>query len=395
MTPRERILSIGVGAALAIAVGSYILNGIREGFKTKQARVEQLESELLKRESSISDGLLDRKRLQMVAERSLPSDGENAQSDYTEWLIDLVDQSGITSPKWSFNNKSIPEKGVYKKYLFTVSGSGTIENLNKLLYHFYSKDYLHRITSMKISPVLNAPYQLTMQMTGEVLALDAASAKQAPPDWTSPRVKKTLDEYKLALTQRNIFSPSNHVPDWPERTSVTAPRGTAFSYTPSARDRDPGQSISYDVVGKVPDGMRISNGSISWLPEANGTYEVELLATDNGIPQGWSTQKLVIEVVDPVKPPDPPPAPPKFDVASQAEVSALVAGRNGPEAWVRSKLEGKTFYLKVGDELNLGEVHGKVVSVGANYMEVETEGKRWTVGLDESLADAFKRMNID
>jgi hypothetical protein len=73
----------------------------------------------------------------------------------------------------------------------------------------------------------------------------------------------------------------------------------------------------------------------------------------------------------------------------------LVSDGKGPQAWVRSKTEGKTLYLRIGDSLKLGDVGGKVVDVGANFMEVETDGKRWTVGLDESLADAFQRSAND
>jgi hypothetical protein len=40
-------------------------------------------------------------------------------------------------------------------------------------------------------------------------------------------------------------------------------------------------------------------------------------------------------------------------------------------------------------------VIGKVVAVGANYAEFESDGRRWTVGLDESLADAYRRSQID
>ncbi len=75
-----------------------------------------------------------------------------------------------------------------------------------------------------------------------------------------------------------------------------------------------------------------------------------------------------------------------MDVASQAQLSGLVTGRDGPEAWVQSKLEGKTINLKVGDKLSLGSVGGTVVAIGANYLELETDGKKWTVGLDENLA---------
>ena len=51
----------------------------------------------------------------------------------------------------------------------------------------------------------------------------------------------------------------------------------------------------------------------------------------------------------------------------------------------------KTLFLREGETLKLGDVQGKVISIGSNFIELETEGKRWTVGMDEPLADAYKR----
>ena len=82
-------------------------------------------------------------------------------------------------------------------------------------------------------------------------------------------------------------------------------------------------------------------------------------------------------------------------MASQAFISALLSDGKIPQAWIRSKTEGKTIYLRKGDELKLGDVKGKVIDVGRNFIELETEGKRWTVGMDESLADAFSRAMAD
>jgi hypothetical protein len=36
-----------------------------------------------------------------------------------------------------------------------------------------------------------------------------------------------------------------------------------------------------------------------------------------------------------------------------------------------------------------------VLDVRPDFLELETEGKRWTVGLDESIADAFKKSMQD
>ncbi len=42
MTPREKILSIGVGVALAAAVGSYVFKSVRTGFQKKNDQISRL-----------------------------------------------------------------------------------------------------------------------------------------------------------------------------------------------------------------------------------------------------------------------------------------------------------------------------------------------------------------
>lgn len=394
MTPREKVLSIGVGAAIAIALGSYTWSSIRKGIRDKETRIDQLQSEISKRDTSITDGLMDRNKLSALTPSSLPSSSEQAVANYHEWLIGLIEGSKLTSPKQSFIGET-PEKGVFRKYKFQISGRGTIEDLTQLLYTFYEKDYLHRIAQLKVVPVQREPYQLEITLVSEALALDTASAEQAEPIGISHRVKKTLDEYSDVIVNRNLFSPPNHPPKFAQTASVEAVRGSPFNYDPKATDQDAGQFWQYEIIGDAPDGFRFGRGTeINWTPDKTGSYVVTLRATDTGIPRKSSEQVLTVNVVEPL-PVVEPKKEVKMDIASQAEVSALVAGRDGPEAWVRSKLEGKTLYLKVGDKLTLGSVEGTVVAVGANYMELETDGQKWTVGLDESLADAFRRMKVN
>jgi hypothetical protein len=395
MTPREKYLALGFGAVILAGGGHFGFQSIRKGFDTKSNQVEALEDQVRAHRLTIAQGTNDRERIQKVTARSLPNSAEKSQADYTQWLTSLAESSNLKSPKTSFNPPGIPEAGVYRRYGFTVGGSGTIENLNQLLFKFYEKDYLHRLTSLKISPIPNTTYQLSILMNGEVLSLNAASDKQPIPDWISPRVSKSMAEYRQALTMRNLFSPANHLPMWPETATTQALRGTPFTYNPSAKDEDKDQSIRYEIMNELPKGMQISKegDKITWTPDAIGKVELKLLAYDNGIPQGWSTQTLTIDVVEPPPPVDPPKPPPKFDVASQAEVTGLTAGRDGKKVHIKSKLEGKVLELKIGDKLTLGSIEGTVVEIGANYADIETEGKRWTVGMDESLLDAYRRTN--
>jgi hypothetical protein len=158
----------------------------------------------------------------------------------------------------------------------------------------------------------------------------------------------------------------------------------------AAKDSDPGQVVKYEFEGEPIRGMQLdpASGNLSWTALELGDYKVGVRATDSGIPAKSSVQWISIKVQEP------PPAvkkPKDFDVASQAFVSALISDGKGPQAWIRSKTENKTLYLREGEQLKLGDIEGKVISIGSNFLEVETEGKRWTVGQDESLADAYKR----
>ena len=118
-------------------------------------------------------------------------------------------------------------------------------------------------------------------------------------------------------------------------------------------------------------------------------------ATDNGFPVKVAEQKIEIEVVDPPPPPAPTPEKPKFDPAAQTFITGIVTGRKGPEVWLFSRTQNQTTNAVVGDQIELGQVKGKLVEIGKDFIVVETEGRRWTAGMDESLAEAFKRSADD
>jgi hypothetical protein len=102
-------------------------------------------------------------------------------------------------------------------------------------------------------------------------------------------------------------------------------------------------------------------------------------------------------VIDPPPPPAPKVEEPKFDPATQSRVSAVLGGRKGPEAWIRSMTDGKTFELAVGDDFELGTIKAKVVSINLkeSFVELETDGRRWTVGMDSTLTEAFAKSQVD
>ncbi len=396
MNSREKLLAAGVGVIATLFVGNSVVSSIRSGFDKKKDLVQSLEKKKSDQELQMTAGKVASLKLNKVVAKSLPRNEELAIGDYQKWLIELGEEAKLAAPTSQNTGDSIEKDGSYHLYKFKLAGTGTIENATQLLYGFYSKDYLHRIVQFEFRPIPNSaePDQLIISLNCEVLALGVAKDKQEPPKNSSNRLAKSLDEYKQTILGRNLFAPTNQPPKLERRKTVEAKVGLRLDHTVEAQEVDPNQRVSYELAGETPKGLLIdkNSGKLTWTSNEIGEYKVSVIATDNGIPKKFSEQALTIKVT----PPTPAPPPPiQFDVASQAMVTALIVDRAGPEAWITSKTESKTYKLRKGDQLKIGGINGTVKAVGANYIELETEGRVWLVGQNETLADAYSRSKTD
>lgn len=391
LSNREKILAAGVGLVILLFVGNYFWESIRKGFDTKQNQILSLEQQRNDQKLQITAGAIAKAKLNRLVPQSLPSNEEKARAQYLEWLINLADECELVDYLPKSAGDSV-EKDLYQSFKFSLAGTGTIENATKLLYAFHAKDYLHRVLRFDMQPLPNSkiPNQLKITLDCEVLALKNAKPDQGAPGYNAPRLERPYDEYQNSIVGRNIFAPTNNPPVFEKSKLVSATLGIKLDVGLDAKETDPGQVVTYDFEGEPIRGMQLDpqTGNLSWTALELGDYKVGVRATDSGIPAKSTVQWISIKVQEP------PPAvkkPKEFDVASQAFVSALISDGKGPQAWIRSKTENKTLYVREGEQLKLGDIEGKVVSIGSNFIEVETEGKRWTVGLDEPLAEAYKR----
>lgn len=391
LSQREKILAAGVGLVLLLFVGNYFWESIRKGFETKQNEILNLTKQRDDQKLQITAGAIAKSKLNRLVSQSLPSNEEKARAQYLEWLINLADECKLIDPLPKSMGDSV-EKDLYQSFRFQLSGTGTVENATKLLHAFHAKDYLHRVLRFDMQPLPNSkiPNQLKIALDCEVLALKNAKPEQPAPGNNAPRLDRALEEYQNSIVGRNIFAPTNNPPVFEKSKTLAATLGIKMDAGLGAKELDPGQVIKYEFEGEPIKGMQLDpdTGNLSWTALELGDYKVGVRATDSGIPAKSSVQWVSITVQEP---PPPVKKPKEFDVASQAFVSALIADGKGPQAWVRSKTENKTLYYREGEQLKLGDIEGKVISIGSNFMEIETEGKRWTVGLDEPLSDAYKR----
>lgn len=391
LSPREKILAGGVGLVLFLFVGNYFWESIRSGFDAKENEILNLTKQRDNQKLQITEGTIAKSKLNRLVSQSLPSNEEKARAQYLEWLINLADECELIDPLPKSMGDST-EKDLYQAFRFQLSGTGTVENATKLLHAFHAKDYLHRVLRFDMQPLPNSkiPNQLKIALDCEVLALKNANPVQTAPASNAPRLERPLEDYRNSIVGRNIFAPTNNAPIFEKSKLVSATLGIKMDVGLAAKDADPGQVVKYEFEGEPIRGMQLDpdTGNLSWTALELGDYKVGVRATDSGIPAKSSVQWVSIKVQEP---PPPVKKPKEFDIASQAFVSALISDGKGPQAWIRSKIDNKTIYVRAGEQLKLGDIEGKVISIGTDFIEIETEGKRWTVGPDESLADAYKR----
>jgi hypothetical protein len=394
LNQREKYLAGGVGALVVLFIGQSIVKSVQSSLNDKRTTITRLKSKIDEDELKVLAGAVASDKLFSLKTKSLSRNEEAARADYTKWLISLADQNKLEEPTPRFLGES-PDKDPFHLYRFQLTGIGNIEQATQLLHAFYKSNFLHRITRFDLKPISNGkePDKINISLDCEVLALSIARDKQPLPKEDTSRLAKSLDEYKFSIMERNLFSPANNPPALEPNKVVEATAGLRFEHSIDAKDLDTLQKMTYEIVGEAPKGLTVdkSTGKLAFTSKDVGTYKVDVKATDSGIPSRSAFQSLMINVKEPKAPKEEI----KFDVASQSFVTALLSGRDGPEAWVESKTETKTYHLRKGDTLKLGGVEGKVTEIGQNYMELETSGRKWTVALDETLADAYTRSQTD
>lgn len=390
MTKREKVLAGAVGAILLIVGLQYGFSKYRAAITTREDKVTSLDQQISDRKFRQMEGAMAEVRMGNFIVRSLPSDLEAAQSDYTQFLTELlsdVEMRGYSAKPTGSQRLST----IATQMNFKVSGQGSLEQLVELLHGFHSMDYLHRISQMNINK--DRDKQLNVSMDVQVLALNDALPDAETPTTPSPRVNPDLDYYRLAIMNRNPIAPPNRRPTYAAEKSPKAIVGERMNYTARFNDPDEGQTLTYSLVGEAPEGVRLdpSSGTLSINPEKTGELEVLVAVKDNGWPQMTAEQKIVFNVVDPPPPPAEEPEAPKFNEATQTFLTGLTQskGRWMAMLHVRTRKDDATLKLVEGDTFEIGALKGTVVEVTQKYAVLESDGERFVLSLDNtSLADA-------
>lgn len=224
MNKREKNLAIVTGL-LIVPFAIWMLAGVFGG-STKKLRAGKanLANQVNEAKEKIRRSREVERKLAQWNRQSLPADAGAASSRYQLWLLQLCAaprydvgfQNTVVKPSYS---RPIGEAG--NRLTFTVRGEGSLKQLTRWLYGFYSADYLHRIKAITINPA-GGSEKLGLDITVEALALSTASdsagklretaLEEPPKSATDP---KLLDEYTTAIAGRALFSPYTPPPPGP------------------------------------------------------------------------------------------------------------------------------------------------------------------------------------
>jgi hypothetical protein len=393
VTPRERILALGVGSLVALLGGQVGLQRVRHGLEMKRQQIDLLDEEIGQQMLAVRRGSLAREKLNALRPRSLPSNPELARDTYQSWLTQLESEVGLQGATITPSRDS-QVQDAYTIREFNFNTRGRLDQLVELLHAFYASGFNHRISSLDVTPDPQQPYALDIKMTIQALSLIDAPASQPPPPAAADQLE-SLDSYLAVILERNIFAGPNAPPQLAARQRESVELGRELSYTVDASDPE-GLPLSFRLL-EGPDSARIDarSGRLSWRPRELGDFQFLIEVTDDGLPRRSAQQLVAVQVVDPPPParePERAPPPPTFDTGRQAFVTALIIRSDGrSEAWIHSRIEDRRLQLRVGDTLEVGQVKGRVVGVTPKFMELESNGQRWLAGTNESLSDAYRR----
>jgi len=206
MQKREKVLGAATGVLLVVAVVYYFFSGggDSDSLGSLRRQHDNLDTEVKDKQLQAKSLQKYEQRLDGFEKRSLPPDHDLARSLYQKWLRKLI------SSQAGFDDVNVtPAQGQrrrdsYWKFGFVIRGQGTLDQLTKFLYGFYSVDHLHKIVHLTANP-LGDSKELDLMITVEALSLPGA--KQTDKLSTEPAnrlVLSDLEEYRKAIVRRRM-----------------------------------------------------------------------------------------------------------------------------------------------------------------------------------------------
>jgi len=221
---RERILVIATGALLVVVGGVYLFRGGGKSLGALRTDRTTLGQDLQKLTVQAQPGKKATAQLNLWKKRSLPTDYKVAGELYKKWLS-LLAVDKLRNAKVTPN--AVQLRSGYTILPFAIEAKGSLDQLTRFLFEFYSADYLHKISLLSSTPTKGSS-ELTLTINVEALCLSGAVSQDKLPDAKSKRLEHgKLDDYLKAIVRRKM-----EVRPKPKEDRYVDTGGLFASYTP-------------------------------------------------------------------------------------------------------------------------------------------------------------------
>lgn len=220
MKYRKQILWTVLGAILALYAGNWLYENMwRRPLAERYAKTRQMQTYIKRKTAELARARAASKQLAVWESQSLPSRSEVARSLYQAWLLELVDFAGLDNYAVT-SGEPLGQKGMYQSISFSVRGRGSLDDLTRFLFEFYSAGHLHQVRSIAMTPVHGSD-QLDLSLAIEGLILPSADREDRLSSGTAQRLASSSLEAYQPIVARNLFGIGSS-PDATDHTYLTA-----------------------------------------------------------------------------------------------------------------------------------------------------------------------------
>jgi len=242
---RQQML-LGVLALFAVVQGGdWVLNTMIQGpLQARQAKVDQLQEDIKKRESLLAESRDAGKKIVAWQKQSLPGDPEVTRSVYRSWLMGVVKNTKLRNATVDSGSPSSrrakDRKIIYRSMPFSIRARGSLTQFNEFLFEFSRAGLLHQITSMTLNPISNSG-QFDISLAIETLLLPGKTGSDLNSGVSDLLASTEFKDY-AAIAKDNIFGIGIDGADPMQHTMVS---GITFS------NGEPQVWITEQLIDKV------------------------------------------------------------------------------------------------------------------------------------------------
>jgi len=311
-----------------------------------------------------------------------------------EWTV----QRGVLDTKAVAHSKGATVEQA-PQYLQTVFDYGLVASVNPFVKPVPDKIYkleLKDISKQNVVKGTALDLMVTLEGVNPSLAAPELSIKTELPGmlvqsgklkWSPPKEQKagvypvTITAMQGGQTVEKIFQiellEKNLPPKVEAPTLVTAYQARPFSLFIKATDSDvPSQKLKFEIAAGAPAGITINSdtGEIIWTPTAATElkeYPITVKVSDSGTPPLSTSQQVKVKVV--------------LDDAFFTFLTGSIEVDGKKVAWVRNRATNQKQEIRVGDTIEVAEIHAVVKTIADTFLVLEIDGKPWTLMLGENF----------